>query len=80
MNGICSAKLNESNLTSLGCLIGRKSHPVTQRCNLQEVPIRRRSHVSHASERRTEEESRVGGERGRERDIKMYKIHERGEG
>lgn len=26
MNGIYSAQLNESNLTSLGCLIGRKSH------------------------------------------------------
>lgn len=26
MNGIYYAQLNESNLTSLGCLIGRKSH------------------------------------------------------
>lgn len=50
MNGIYSTQLNESNLTSLGCLIGRKSHQ-PHRYNLHKaffahVPLRRLKFVN----------------------------------
>jgi len=76
MNGICSAKLNESNLTSLGCLIGRKSHIQSHSgvtCERHQYPRVRMSRVSR-EEGPGEEgggEGRDGGRRREGDDIKM---------
>jgi len=70
MNGICSAKLNESNLTSLGCLIGRKSHIQSHSgvtCERHQYPRVRMSRVSPGG---PGGEGEVGGRR-EGGDIKM---------